>query len=187
MEGVLARAGELVAGAERSAVRAGPMLQNLAILGGERTRFHLKAIRPSVGEAIARFKVLAAEWGVPARIKGGREPGGESDPHLVHALWVILENALQAQLRRPGGAVEVEITEDSNRLLVRVRDSGPGIDMDAVSGIRGVAWRAESFAGRTGLGLSASSRIIEAYRGRLRGRRVPQGGSEFLVELPLEI
>jgi signal transduction histidine kinase len=178
---------DLISGAERSAHRAEPLLQNLAVLGGEAVRPLEEAIRPSVGEAVNRFTTVAEEWKVAVSIKGAIPRGAQCDPLLVHALWVILENALQAQLREPGGTVSVEVSESAGHLSLLVRDEGPGFDMDPNHANLGIALRAESHSGRPGLGLPASSRILNAYGARLLVRSGVGRGAEFLVELPVSI
>ena len=184
---MLHRMRELIAKAERSALRAEPLLHNFAVLGGEEIRPRKDAIRSSVNEALDRFVTVAGEWKVAFIINGAGSPESPYDPLLVHAIWVILENALQAQLREPGGTVSVDVSESDGRLTLLIRDEGPGFDIDPDHAKPHIARRAESAAGRPGLGLPASSRILGAYGACLRVRSKVAGGAEFLVELPLSI
>jgi signal transduction histidine kinase len=106
------------------------------------------------------------------------------DPEQVHQVLVnLLLNALDALPR--GGKVRVTLENSaSGDVVLRVRDSGPGISprigprlfepfiSDKESGI--------------GLGLSISKRLIEAHGGTIHGANAVSGGAVFTVMLPRE-
>lgn len=89
----------------------------------------------------------------------------------------LVDNAKAA-----GGPVEVAIREEGRRLIIEVRDHGPGVpaaDRDKIF---------EPFFTRktqgTGLGLAITRRIVELHRGTITVDDAPDGGAIFRIEIP---
>ncbi|MEO1336399.1 MAG: ATP-binding protein, partial [Myxococcota bacterium] len=100
-------------------------------------------------------------------------------------LLVNAQDAIDAGRRngRLQGRIRVELAETTEYVVLKVEDSGPGIDpVDAqrifepfVSG---------SHSG-SGLGLSVSKEVVDAHRGQISVDRSPRlGGARFTVSLP---
>jgi sensor histidine kinase YesM len=93
-------------------------------------------------------------------------------------LQPLVENAIRHGVapRLSGGHVEVTASRNGSRLTVRVRDNGVGIPQD---------WTLQGNAG-VGLG-NVVSRLEHLYgkRDLLRIARVPSGGIEVQLDLPL--
>jgi len=87
-----------------------------------------------------------------------------------------------------GGTVSVRVTNDVDRLLMEVEDTGYGIPESAQSRIFQEFFRAKSSATTgipgTGLGLSLVKSVVSAHNGRVWFRSVEGEGSTFFVELP---
>jgi two-component system sensor histidine kinase HydH len=81
-----------------------------------------------------------------------------------------------------GGPVEVRIAEQGRRLVIEVRDHGPGVpaaDRDKIF--------EPFFTGKTqgtGLGLAITRRIVELHRGTITVDDAPGGGALFRIEIP---
>ncbi|HUS32123.1 MAG TPA: HAMP domain-containing sensor histidine kinase [Kofleriaceae bacterium] len=89
----------------------------------------------------------------------------------------LVDNALAA-----GGPVEVRVAERAGRLVIEVRDHGPGVP---------AAERDKIFepfhTGKTrgtGLGLAIAQRIVELHRGTITVDDAPGGGALFRIEIP---
>jgi two-component system sensor histidine kinase HupT/HoxJ len=68
---------------------------------------------------------------------------------------------------------------------VSLRDNGPGIANEHLSRIFDPFFTTKPVGKGTGLGLSISYGIVEQHGGRLTARNHPEGGAEFVLELPV--
>jgi signal transduction histidine kinase len=119
--------------------------------------------------ADGRLKALRVE---PVVVRGDRD-------ELARAIENLVENAL---VHGPaGGQVTVELSSAAGRVLLTVRDEGPGPDPGDHARLFERFWRGPGAAGRpgSGLGLSIVSAIVERHSGRVR-----VDGSAFTIELP---
>ena len=106
---------------------------------------------------------------------------------LRRALVNLLDNAVK--YTPAGGKVEVSLFREADRVVIAVRDTGPGIAPDEVERIfqpfvRLDPARAEVPDG-AGLGLSIARSIVAAHGGELTVESTPGAGSVFTVRLPL--
>jgi signal transduction histidine kinase len=96
----------------------------------------------------------------------------------------LIDNALK--YTPPGGRVDVEVTQDGGRALLRVRDNGAGINPDELPRIWDRLFRGD--ASRTerglGLGLSLVRAIVKAHGGTVDVESALGKGSTFTVALP---
>lgn len=73
------------------------------------------------------------------------------------------------------------------RIQVRIRDSGPGIPPEYAERIFDPFFTTKPVGSGTGLGLSISHQIVvHKHQGSLWFESVPTGGTEFVLELPLQ-
>ena len=87
-----------------------------------------------------------------------------------------------------GRTVRVGVSVRAERLWIRVRDEGPGIDPSRLPGIFGEFEQSEVRGPKhdrgVGLGLSVVARNVALLGGRIRARNVAPSGMEFTVSLP---
>ncbi len=97
----------------------------------------------------------------------------------------LLDNALK--YRRPETAPRIEIgwQQQDDRLLLYIRDNGPGIKKEFQQRIFGLFQRADSRTEGTGVGLAISKRVIEVHGGRIWVDSEPGQGSTFWISLPI--
>ena len=112
----------------------------------------------------------------------------EADPkRLVQVVTNLLSNA--AKFSPEGGAVDVTLQLDGDRVRVGVHDRGPGIPDAFRSRIFSRFAQADSTAtrqkGGTGLGLAICKRLIEMMHGSIGFEDRPGGGTTFYFELPV--
>lgn len=90
-----------------------------------------------------------------------------SGPELVTVLGNLIDNAMDA-CDRDDPWIEVTVTSDDDELLIRVADSGPGMDPDTFEKAtrRGYSTKAGDTSGH-GLGLALVAQVINKHGGTL--------------------
>lgn len=107
---------------------------------------------------------------------------------LQQVVWNVLKNA--CKFSPPGGSIHVQTSTEAECVLLRVTDTGIGLEAEALSRIF------ESFAqadddimrrfGGLGLGLAISKAAVEAHGGRIWAESAGLGqGAAFSILLPL--
>jgi len=106
---------------------------------------------------------------------------GEHD-ELTGALSNLAMNALEATK----GPVKLDIwvgALNNHWLQIRVRDNGPGISEDVIDRVFDPFFTTR--AQGTGLGLAVVARTVSNYGGEITVKNRPEGGAEFLINLPI--
>jgi signal transduction histidine kinase len=102
---------------------------------------------------------------------------------LKRCIGNLLDNALKY-----GGAASMLVEDAQHRLVIRVRDRGPGIPQSELERVFEPFHRLEGSRSRdtggTGLGLSIASRIAQLHGGSLKLRNLDEGGLEATLTLP---
>jgi len=106
---------------------------------------------------------------------------------LTQVLGNILNNAAKYTGRH--GTIDVVALRQAGRIVVRVRDNGPGIPADMLEAIfemfRQVDGTLERSHGGLGIGLTLVRRLVEEHGGTVVANSEGTGrGSEFTVSLP---
>ncbi|MFA5889404.1 MAG: ATP-binding protein [Actinomycetota bacterium] len=113
-------------------------------------------------------------------------PTVTADPGKIEQVLVnLVENAIK---HGDPGPIEVSGEVVSGRIIVRVSDSGPGIDAKHVPYVFTKFYRrgtGERHSG-TGLGLYICKGVIEAHGGEIRIERTNSDGTVFAFSLPRE-
>jgi signal transduction histidine kinase len=113
------------------------------------------------------------------RVRGDRE-------RLRQVLANLIDNAVKYS--NAGEVVEVSVTTSNGRVLVQVRDRGPGVRHEHQRLIFEKFGRAKEGAAKpgTGLGLFIARSIAEAHGGTLEVQSLPGQGATFTLVLPVE-
>ena len=150
-----------------------------AIVDLERAIRHVADVLSSIAREAGVALELAVAPGLTVR--------GDWD-ELVQVLQNLMENAIK--YAGSGKRIEVtgEVEPDRRRVLVRVRDFGPGIAADHLPRLTERFYRVsvqESRArGGTGLGLAIAKHILNRHRGKLSIASEVGKGSVFTIKLP---
>ncbi|GGZ32069.1 histidine kinase [Streptomyces inusitatus] len=129
-----------------------------------------------------------------SRIDDGVLPPSLPARDLVTILGNLIDNAVDATARDtavPGprggvparGRVTVTARADRDELLIRVHDTGAGVDPERAETVFSRGWSTRG-AGR-GLGLALVRQAVHRSRGTVVLGRGPDGGAEFTIRLPL--
>lgn len=109
------------------------------------------------------------------------------DPERMRQLFAnLLDNALK--YTDPGGAIAVRMACDSERIIIDIEDSAPGVPDSAIGRLFERLYRVEASrnraAGGAGLGLAICRNIVEAHSGVIQARHSSLGGLWIRIELP---
>jgi two-component system, CitB family, sensor kinase len=133
---------------------------------------------------------IASERGIELRVGAEtRLPDEVTEAQtLISVIGNLVDNALEsvASSRMRGGWIEVTIRDESDGILVRVHDSGPGIDPAVADAIfeDGFTTKAANDAQRRGLGLALVRQAVRRRGGYVKVEN--DGGALFTAFLPRE-
>ncbi|MBI5666614.1 MAG: HAMP domain-containing histidine kinase [Chloroflexi bacterium] len=144
-----------------------------------------------IHEAVDMLRDAAESRGISLHV----ELDEPLQPIMGDAQWLaqVMDNLVSNAVKynRDGGQVWVRATQDVDRIIVSVRDTGMGITAEDQPRVferffrarEGVARRIEG----SGLGLAITRAIVQKHGGRIWFESQPGEGTTFFVSLPLEI
>ncbi|MDT8325384.1 MAG: ATP-binding protein [Bacteroidota bacterium] len=106
---------------------------------------------------------------------------GNSDM-LVQVLHNVITNALNEL--PDGGSIEVSGEEVEQGLVLRIRDSGPGVSEEEMRHLFDPFYTASRSGRGTGLGLTLSYYIMKEHGGSIEVESRPGHGASFLLQFP---
>ena len=175
----------------READRAAKIVRNLLVFAGSR---RLVRRRTSINATLSRVLALRAPAFRAAGIEVVRRhedglPRVKADPLLIQqAMLNIVLNAEQAIAA--GGRIESQTSvlehNGSRQVIVRIRDTGPGIPSSAMPRLFEPFYTTKEVGKGTGLGLAITYGIIQEHGGQIAASNHPDGGAVFTVHLPVE-
>jgi PAS domain S-box-containing protein len=112
-------------------------------------------------------------------------PVAAEETYIEQVLRNLLSNAAKY-----GGDGPVSVTAHSTgrAVAVTVRDSGPGFPEDESRRLFDLFYRSPAAVRRAagaGIGLFVSRQLVSAMGGWMTARNLPEGGAEFMFELPI--
>jgi two-component system sensor histidine kinase BaeS len=142
-----------------------------------------------VADAVERHRAAAAERSIelvaaaspPVRVRADRA-------RIAQVLDNLVGNALR--YTPSGGHVDISLAVRSNRSVIAVQDTGPGLTADQLGRVFERFYRVDPSrsrdAGGSGLGLAIAKALVEAMGGRIWATSSGPGtGATFSVELPV--
>jgi signal transduction histidine kinase len=179
---------------KRSAVHLRDMVDEVLTFermegGRETVSYESMDLRQVVEEAVGFLEPDAAARGLTLRMDLPPEPlEVRSDPPKVRQILLnLLGNAVKFT---DEGEVSVSLEAASNQAVVRVRDTGIGIDPKHLDRVFDPFWQVDASstrtAGGTGLGLTITRRLVELLGGTIQVESRPGEGSTFTVRLPVD-
>ena len=107
---------------------------------------------------------------------------------ITQVIVIVVDNAIK--FTKNGGRVEVHLSynSSSNILVCTVKDSGIGIskeDQKKIFGLEQLDASASRAHEGAGLGLNIASNIIKIMKGDIKLKSIPEKGSLFSIEIPL--
>ncbi|HTS62420.1 MAG TPA: ATP-binding protein [Candidatus Acidoferrales bacterium] len=137
---------------------------------------------------------LVDDSAIEAQSRGCAVKYGAHEPVTVAGDAELLRRAVENVIRNAirhapqDTAVEVKLARSNGRVVVDIRDRGPGVPDEALPRLFDPFYRVETDRNRTsggiGLGLSIARRAVELHRGHIRARNA-QPGLEVELDLPV--
>lgn len=120
-------------------------------------------------------KNIQLSIGMPSPNLIVRADAGQLEMVLIN----LLKNAIESLDNRPAPAIRLEATQEGPRVLIKVRDNGPGIEPEAIEQIF-IPFYTTKKTG-SGIGLSLSRQIMQLHGGQLTVESKPGDGSLFCL------
>lgn len=141
---------------------------------------------PMIDEIFADLAPLAEKNNITLERDGDGVMTG-SDTLIYRLLFNLTENAIK--YNRPGGSVRLSVTPESEKLLIRVADTGRGIPEHFQRSVFQPFFRVDKSRNReyggVGLGLSLVWEIVKLHGGTVCVENSSEAGTTVAVSLPL--
>ena len=142
-------------------------------------------LAPMIEEIFTDLTPLAEKNDIALEVEGDGAMIG-SDALIYRLLFNLTENAVK--YNRHGGSVRVTVSQESEKLLIRVSDTGRGIPEEFQRSIFQPFFRVDKSRSReyggAGLGLSLVWEITNLHGGCVRVEESSDKGTTIAVELP---
>ena len=144
-------------------------------------------LAPMIEEIFTDLAPLSDKRGVTLTAEGDGIMTG-SDALIYRLIFNLTENAVK--YNRPGGSVRVSVTQEPEKLLLRVSDTGCGIPEEHQRSIFQPFFRVDKSRSReyggAGLGLSLVWEIADLHGGSVWVEKSSDKGTTIAVELPTQ-
>ena len=144
-------------------------------------------LAPMIEEIFTDLAPLAEKNDIALEVEGDGAMIG-SDALIYRLLFNLTENAVK--YNRHGGSVRVTVSQESEKLVIRVSDTGRGIPEEFQRSIFQPFFRVDKSRSReyggAGLGLSLVWEIAELHGGSVRVTKSSDKGTTIAVELPVQ-
>ena len=144
-------------------------------------------LAPMIEEIFTDLAPLAEKNDIALEVEGDGAMIG-SDALIYRLLFNLTENAVK--YNRHGGSVRVTVSQESEKLLIRVSDTGRGIPEEFQRSIFQPFFRVDKSRSReyggAGLGLSLVWEIANLHGGSVRVEKSSDRGTTISVELPVQ-
>ena len=144
-------------------------------------------LAPMIEEIFTDLAPAAEKRGITTEVEGDGVMTG-SDALIYRLLFNLTENAVK--YNRPGGTVRVCVTQEPEKLVIRVSDTGYGIPEEYRRSIFQPFFRVDKSRSReyggAGLGLSLVWEIVDLHGGSVRVEESSDKGTVIAAELPVQ-
>ncbi len=140
-------------------------------------------INEIVADTVNLLKNLFLEKRLMVELDLGEEiPLVKSDfNQLKQVMLNLLQNSIDATL--PGGSIGIVTDSDGDTVIIRVKDSGSGIELEDPTAVFEPFYSTKVTG--VGLGLAIVKKIIKDHNGSIRAVNREGGGAEFAIRLPV--
>jgi PAS domain S-box-containing protein len=145
------------------------------------------SVHTIVSDAVSLLRQVNRAANVTIEVEANGVSGTLPIPGALarQAIYNLVQNAIDAS--PPGGVVRVTAAATPRVFSLSVRDQGPGIPEHLREQIFAPFFSTKTGVRTSGMGLGLAlvRRSVDALGGRIEIRDVPEGGTEFRIEIPL--
>jgi signal transduction histidine kinase len=175
---------------EREAARAARIVHHLLVFAGSgRVARRAVSLNAVIRNIVAERRDACRAAGIEVvRHYGLTLPRLHGDAVLLHQVFLnVFLNAEQAIAASGGpGTIDVRTTAGPDGYVTAtIRDTGPGIQPDALPRLFEPFFTTKDVGQGTGLGLAIVYGIVQEHGGRISAANATGGGAVFTVELPV--
>lgn len=137
-------------------------------------------LRPLIERVVADRALAAAEVGVKVTVHGNAH--GHADPsHVRVIIENLVDNGVQVMRAARLRELELDIERDGEQIVLRVRDSGPGVQEEPHALFEALRTTRD---GGLGLGLPVARALARAMDGDLELESSSAGATVFALRMP---
>ncbi len=127
---------------------------------------------------------LAEERSITIDVVGEPAPTNADPDRLQQIVVNLITNSVK--FTPPGGRITVTTEAATDRAILKVADTGPGLGDDELPHLFERFWRghAATKAPGSGIGLAVVAELVAAHHGTIDATNRAEGGAEFTITLP---
>lgn len=148
----------------------------------DRARHSVESLMDRV-EALSRERAMAAGVTVQTSVGEGVPDLFVDGEKICRALSNVVNNGIDAT--GEGGTVALTFGTEEDHVVCEIEDDGPGISLAEGEDVFSPFFSRKR--GGTGLGLSIVYKIITAHGGNVFHRDGEEGGTRFIIRLPIDV
>jgi hypothetical protein len=169
---------------EKQTFRASQIVNSLLNFSRQETgEFRSVDLNSVVDETLSLAEIQLRKRQIEVRTDLDDDVPVFGDPiKLQQVLMNLLLNARDAMPQ--GGSLAISTVRQNGNAVLQVRDTGTGIDAEALEKVYDPFFTTKGIGKGTGLGLSVSYGIIQEHRGAITVDSVPGEGTIFRISLP---
>ena len=137
-------------------------------------------------DAIYTYRELFRQEGIEVCYTAPEEdipPLAADSERMKQVFCNVLDNA--AKHGGAGRRIDVSAAKEEDRMVIRVRDYGPGIPPEELPFVKQKFYKGSSKARGSGIGLAVCDEIVERHNGTFEIANADSGGAVVTISLPL--
>ena len=139
--------------------------------------------------AVEAINPYAIQKDVSIEISADEDVRVTADPGDME---IIMNNLLSNAVKynKEGGHVAIELQSENNQVMIKVEDTGIGMNKDEIESLFKEFFRVKNEQTRnisgSGLGLPIVKNVVDLYHGEVDVNSVPGKGTSFTIKIPAE-
>ncbi len=138
-------------------------------------------------DAIYTYRELFRQEGIDVSYTAPEEeipPLAADSERMKQVFCNVLDNA--AKHGGAGKKIDVSAAREDDKLVIRVRDYGPGIPPEELPFVKQKFYKGSSKARGSGIGLAVCDEIVQRHNGTFEIENAEGGGAVVTISLPIE-